>query len=116
MSTSASIQVHFDVADVGHRYRRGSFATLDVSGPNVDLNIHFYDGDTAKIDKVIAELVALKQEMDAPVITDSERTCPNRNNGWSCHVRGEHDVCEDDNGDQWPASGAQDAAEMAVTR
>lgn len=65
MTTSVGTQVHFDPADVGHKYKRGGHATLDFTGSGCTyLYLHF---DTpAKIDAVIAELVALKQEMDPP--------------------------------------------------
>jgi hypothetical protein len=62
MATSYSFQLHFKAGDVSHRYRRGSFATLDIG----DTNIHFGDDDTAKVDAVIAELVALRAEMAPP--------------------------------------------------
>lgn len=67
MTTSVGTQVHFDPADVGHKYKRGGHATLDFTGSGCTyLYLHF---DTpAKIDAVIAELVALKQEMDPPAV------------------------------------------------
>lgn len=48
---------------------------------------------------------ALKDALAAPVITDSERTCPAMNDGWHCHVKGDHGVHEDDNGDTWRTDG-----------
>lgn len=48
-------------------------------------------------------LAALREALaPPPVITDSGRTCPAVNgDGWHCHRNGEHDIHEDDNGDQW---------------
>ena len=42
---------------------------------------------------------------DPPVITDSERTCPEYNNGEHCHRGGDHGVHRDANGDEWRTDG-----------
>lgn len=105
MTTRASVNLHFDVEDIRHDHKPGKYATLDISAASGNVSAWLHFADTAMIDAAIAELVALKQEMDPPVITDSERTCPHSNNGEHCTRGGDHGVHRDSNGDEWRTDG-----------
>ena len=59
-------------------------------------------------DALIKAAVEAKRLLDPPVITDSERTCPEVNpdgSGEHCHRGGDHGVHEDANGDEWRTDG-----------
>ncbi len=107
MATSGSVHLHFDVGDIGHEHTP-SYSTLDIGGRRDDVRASLYFPDTAAVDKAIAELVALRQEMAPPVITDSERTCDERNpdgSGEPCHRGGDHGVHRDTDGEEWRTDG-----------
>lgn len=108
MAATSQTSIHFKADDVGHDFKPGpgGFATLDIGKPgDVEYYLHF-NGHPEKIHAVIAHLVALENEMNAaaPVITDSERDCDERNpdgSGEPCHRGGDHGVHRDSNGDEW---------------
>lgn len=77
------------------------------------LGNHLYLDTPAEIDEIIAELAALRAEMTAPVITDSERTCDQANpaSGAWCHLPAPHDDHRDTDGETWTT-----AAHAAVAR
>lgn len=113
MTVRTTADIHFNAADVHHKWHpeaeHGAYGVLKFAWA---ANLYFHA--PAEIDAVIAELVALKQEMDPPVITDSERTCQQVNpdgSGEHCTRGGDHGVCKDSNGDEWRT----DLAVSAVT-
>lgn len=103
MTVRVNALIHFDEADVHRNWHPAddnceAYGTLKFVG---DATVFFYT--TGQIDAVIAELVALKQEMDPPVITDSERDCPERHpgSGAPCGRSGKHAEHRDPDGETW---------------
>jgi hypothetical protein len=75
MTTTAGISLHVDPTQISHHYHPGDahsdgYGTLDLGKPGYDAYMYVFFKTTAAIDTAIAELVALKQEMDPPVITE----------------------------------------------
>ena len=76
MTVMIGVDIHFGPDSIRHKYHPGddkchAYGVLKIdNGGSTYANLYF-DTDPAHIDKMIAELVALKQEMDPPVITDS---------------------------------------------
>lgn len=109
MTVRFSANIHFAAADVGRTFMSGTcgFATLDIGDRGSDsmFFLHFRGGGPELIDAVIAELVALRNEMapPAPVITDSERTCDQANpmTGAWCHLPAPHAGHRDTDGETW---------------
>lgn len=64
MTHRASVNLHFNVDDIGHDYKHGSFATLDIIAASGEVETYLHFADAAMIDKAIAELVALRNEME----------------------------------------------------
>lgn len=63
MTVRTTAHVHFGPADIGHHHGPGH-ATLDIADKIGVLHLHF--DSTGLVDAVIAELVALRREMDPP--------------------------------------------------
>jgi hypothetical protein len=102
-----SANIHFAAADVGRTFMSGTcgFATLDIGDRGSDSMFFLHFLGPELIDAVIAELVALRNEMapPAPVITDSERTCDQANpmTGAWCHLPAPHAGHRDTDGETW---------------
>ena len=114
MATTAGINLHVDPSEITHRYKpadddRAGYGTLVLGKPGRSAYANLFFEDAAAIDAVIAELVALKQEMDPPVIPPAERDCPHLNpdGGWPCHRGGDHGVHQDSNGSEWRTDGTE---------
>jgi hypothetical protein len=103
MATTAGTNLHVDPSEIGHRYRpadndRAGYGTLVLGRPGYAACANLFFEDTAAIDLAIAELVALKQEMDPPVpgcdcMADAapvEFTSDSRLTSARCHQPGEH--------------------------
>jgi hypothetical protein len=106
MATTAGISLHVDPSEISHHYhpadgRCQEYGTLDFGKPGHSAYAHvFFDTADAidAINKAIAELVALKQEMDPPVpgcdcMADAapvEFTSDSRLTSARCHQPGEH--------------------------
>jgi hypothetical protein len=110
MATAAGITLHVDPSEIAHRYHpadgdRSGYATIILGRPGYAAYANLFFEDTAAIDTVIAELVALKQEIDPPVPGyrlacgcgyDGGCTCPGCQAGkrhqpgdlWHCDVHG----------------------------
>jgi len=72
MATTAGINIHVDPSEIEHKYRpadddRAGYGTLVLGRPGYSAYANVFFEDIAAIDTAIAELVALKQEMDPPV-------------------------------------------------
>lgn len=108
------IQTDVTLKGVRHRYFPGptAFGTIEFGeGGN-----RLYFGETADIDTVIAELVALRAEMAPPVITCSERTCDAKHpdTGDWCVIEGPHAEHSDTYGQTWPTAAAVLAESIAT--
>jgi hypothetical protein len=62
VTVRSTTQVHFGEGDVSHRHA-AAYSTLEFASSGNETYVHF--GTPAQIDKVIAELVALRAEMTA---------------------------------------------------
>lgn len=83
MTTEISTDIHFDPADVRHNYHAAdekchAYGVLKIGRGVTHANLYFEDA--AGIDAAIAELVALKQEMDPPA-----PGCAEVNDGYICN-------------------------------
>lgn len=117
MTTQIGASVFVDPSQIRHSAENGPTITF---GPYPTVNrVDVHLRNVAGIDAVIAELVALKQEMDPPVITDSDRTCDQANPGtgaW-CHRGGDHGVHRDTDGEEWRTDApVLEAADIAYDR
>ena len=115
MTTQIGASVFADPTQIRHDVHNGNPTLTFGPWPTVNrVDVHL--GDVATIDKVIAELVALRNEMEPPVIPPAERDCPalNPDGDWPCHRGGQHDEHEDDNGSTWTSAPERTAAVCGI--
>lgn len=106
MTTDTAVNLHLNPAEISHRWnpdddRSHAYGTLRFGDSLNGVTVFIHT--PAEIDQVIAELVALRNEMAPPVITCSERTCDAKHpeTGDWCVIEGEHTEHRDTYGETW---------------
>lgn len=117
METRIGASVFAAPSEIRHSVINGTPALTFGEWPSVS-RVDVYFNGTDDIDAAIAHLVALRADMTAPVITDSERDCDrlNPDGDWPCHRSGPHAEHRDANGGTWTTAAGADPAPRPLYR